>query len=243
MVYGELGRYSSEIQIKKRMIGYWERLIIGKKSKLYKVIYDQLWYLFNDDQYKAKWLTTIKSILEECSMAEVWENQTLGTVNMLKYIISKNMKCQFITKWKNELNNMTSCDVYVHLIPNFKIEKYLISLNKNQCISICKFRTNNTSLPKVTGRFKKPKVGRHKRICTLCNENTLGDEYYILFEYTNEKVVLNRLKYVSIFYLKRPSMLQCINLMRSENNKDIRNWSLFLINVLSDLGLTNEKLQ
>ncbi len=42
MVYGELGRYSSEIQIKKRMIGYWERLIIGKKSKLYKVIYDQL---------------------------------------------------------------------------------------------------------------------------------------------------------------------------------------------------------
>ncbi len=36
MVYGELGRYSLEIQIKKRMIGYWERLIIGKKSKLCK---------------------------------------------------------------------------------------------------------------------------------------------------------------------------------------------------------------
>ncbi len=34
--------------------------------------------------------------------------------------------------------------------------------------------------------------------------------------------------------------------MRSENNKDIRNLSLLLINVLcfiSDLGLTNEKLQ
>ncbi len=71
MVYGELGRFSLEIQFKKRMTGYWGRLIIGKESKLCKVIYDQLLYLFNDDEYKAKWLTTIKSILEECSTAEV----------------------------------------------------------------------------------------------------------------------------------------------------------------------------
>ncbi len=93
MVYGELIRFFWEIQIKKRMIGYWGRLIIRKESKLCKVIYDQLLYLFNDDQYKAKWLMTIKTILEECSMAEVWENQTFGTVNMLKYNISKNLKC------------------------------------------------------------------------------------------------------------------------------------------------------
>ncbi len=97
MVYGELGRFSLEIQIKKRMIGYWGKLIIEKESKLCKVIYDQLLYLFNDHQYKAKWLTTIKNVLEECSM------QTFGTVNLLKYNISKNLKCQFITKWKNEL--------------------------------------------------------------------------------------------------------------------------------------------
>ncbi len=44
---------------------------------------------------------TIKSILEECSMAEVRENQTFGSVNMLKYNITKNLKCQIITKWKN----------------------------------------------------------------------------------------------------------------------------------------------
>ncbi len=88
------------------------------------------------------------------------------------------------------------------------MEKYLICLNKNQHIVICKFRTNNTCLPKVTGRFIKTKVERHKRFCTICNENKLGDEYDRLFECTNEKVVLNRLKYVLIVYLKRPSMLQ-----------------------------------
>ncbi len=80
------------------MIGYWWRLIIGKKSKLCKVSYDQLLYLFNDDEYKAKWLTTIKSILEECSMTAVWENQTFGTINMLKYNISKSIYYK-MKKW------------------------------------------------------------------------------------------------------------------------------------------------
>ncbi len=80
------------------MIVYWGRLIMGKESKLCKVIYDWLLYLSNDDQYKSKWLMTIKSILEECSMAEALENHTFGNVNMLKYNIAKNLKCQCITK-------------------------------------------------------------------------------------------------------------------------------------------------
>ena len=34
MVYGELGRYPLEIDIKVRMISYWCKLIPGKQSKL-----------------------------------------------------------------------------------------------------------------------------------------------------------------------------------------------------------------
>ncbi len=45
---------------------------------------------------------TIKTILEECSMAEVWETQTFGSDNVLKYNIAKKLKCQYIIKWKNE---------------------------------------------------------------------------------------------------------------------------------------------
>ncbi len=57
-------------------LGIEGKLIMGKDYKLCKVIYDELLYLSNDDQYKSKWLMTIKSILEECSMAEVWKNQS-----------------------------------------------------------------------------------------------------------------------------------------------------------------------
>jgi hypothetical protein len=39
MVYGELGRYPLEIDIKVRMILYWCKLIQGKQSKLSIIAY------------------------------------------------------------------------------------------------------------------------------------------------------------------------------------------------------------
>jgi hypothetical protein len=33
MIYGELGRYPIEIDIKVRMISYWSKLIMGKETK------------------------------------------------------------------------------------------------------------------------------------------------------------------------------------------------------------------
>ncbi len=80
------------------------------------------------------------------------------------------------------------------------MEKYLLCLNKKHRIAFS--RTNNTHLLKVTGRFKKTKVERYKRFCALYNENKLEYECHILFECTNEKAVLNRLKYISNLYFK-----------------------------------------
>ena len=43
MVYGELGRYPLEIDIKVRMISYWSKLIQGKQSKLSTIAYTLLY--------------------------------------------------------------------------------------------------------------------------------------------------------------------------------------------------------
>ncbi len=40
MVYGESGRFPVAIAIKKKMIGYWGRLLTGKSTKLVKLIYN-----------------------------------------------------------------------------------------------------------------------------------------------------------------------------------------------------------
>ncbi len=53
-------------------------------------------YLFNDDQYKSKWLMTFRNTVAKHNMAEVWENQAFVSVNVITLIIAKNLKYQFI---------------------------------------------------------------------------------------------------------------------------------------------------
>ena len=56
MVYGELGRYPLEIQIKERVVGYWGRLIMGKEGKTSRKMYDYLLTLYNEGLYTSPWL-------------------------------------------------------------------------------------------------------------------------------------------------------------------------------------------
>jgi hypothetical protein len=39
MIYGELGRYPIEIDVKMRIISFWTKLCCGKESKLSTIIY------------------------------------------------------------------------------------------------------------------------------------------------------------------------------------------------------------
>ena len=47
MLYGELGRRPLLIDIKNHMVSYWMSVINGKQSKLYKLLYDILYYETN----------------------------------------------------------------------------------------------------------------------------------------------------------------------------------------------------
>ncbi len=46
MSYGELGMFSVNIQIRKKMIGYWLRLIEEKEFKLSNVLHNYSFYIY-----------------------------------------------------------------------------------------------------------------------------------------------------------------------------------------------------
>ncbi len=78
MVYGELGQFSLDVIVKKRMLNYWQRIIADKDSKLCKIIYNSLLMLH---------------------MQIVWEEQFYGNVNSFKMTVDKKLKDNFIEKW------------------------------------------------------------------------------------------------------------------------------------------------
>ena len=127
---------------------------------------------------------------------------------------------------------MTYCDVYIEFKEKFCLEPYLKTdkIDKKSKLFISKLRCNNSRIPKVVGRYKN--IPRNKRFCNLCNSQLLGDEYHVLLECTNEKIVKFRKKYINDYYFKHPSMAKCIELLKNEDISTLRNLGLFLKHVL-----------
>ena len=74
MVYGELGRFPLGIYnyVKLRIINYWAILLTGKQEKTAEIL-----YIFStlNNRTNIPWLKSVKSILDECGLSYVWNNQ------------------------------------------------------------------------------------------------------------------------------------------------------------------------
>ena len=231
VVYGELGRYPLIITIKKRMISYWIRTLVGKETKLSHVMLQKLTMLQNSRSYSSKWTSCIKSILDTCGLSYIWNCETPVSVDWLKSAVTQSLNDQFLQNWRQDLESKSSCDFYSSFKLSFRIENYLMSANQKVRRSVCQFRTANNKLPKVTGRYKN--IPRHERFCPACDKHEVGDEFHLLVECSNPVVVSARKKYLPKFLFSRPSVAKCASWLGDISQKDVTSLGLFLHSSLS----------
>jgi hypothetical protein len=60
MIYGELGRFPIEIDIKIRMVSFWARLLLGNKTKLSYLSYKLLYTLSIEENVHFVWIKYLK---------------------------------------------------------------------------------------------------------------------------------------------------------------------------------------
>lgn len=213
IVYGELGRVPMSVNIKARMIGFWKRIVTGKKEKISRTLYEMLYKLDSSNVYHSKWLNCIKDILFECGFHDAWNNQFVD----MNCQISKNIKQHyhnfFVNKWKDEVYNSPKCLNYRIYKTEFGFENYLTILPFDLRISLCKFRCGTHRLPIECGRFFS--IDRSERLCDLCNKNVIGDEFHYIFEcsYFNAE----RLKYLPANICSAKNVLSFTVLMNSKD--------------------------
>ena len=83
--YAELGCYPIEEIVKSRMIGYWNQSnITGKQSKLLYLLYSAV---KNTPNFESKWLTHIKSILNDAGRFDLWLSQDNINLSNLSKVI------------------------------------------------------------------------------------------------------------------------------------------------------------
>ena len=95
MVYGELGRFPIELDIKLRMISFWARTLIGKDSKLSAVSYKLLLNLSNSSNFSSPWFNHIETIFNECGLSFIFRDQSFLNITWLKLVVKNCLQDQF----------------------------------------------------------------------------------------------------------------------------------------------------
>jgi len=232
MTYGELGRFSLENEINKRLIKFWTRLIQGKQSKLSNLTYRLLKSLYDDEIYKSRWIKKIRSILDNCGLTNIWYEQTNVNKIWITNCINLRLKDISVQAWHSEVDTNRLCINYKLFKVDVGIEQYLIKLDINDRINLCKYRCGSHKLPISEGRYL---ADAPVKMCSLCNSQDSGDEYH----YVMVCPVFNnsRAKYIKRYYYTRPNVIKFSELFNSRSIKQLRNLAKFVKEIMSSFDI------
>ena len=104
MLYSETGRYPLSIVVKFRVIVFWLNMITGDTNTLSYKAYK---YMLNTPNFKLKWLTIVRQIIEETCKMDAWQNQTSLQTSTLKHEIKQVLIDQNLQHWQATLDQST----------------------------------------------------------------------------------------------------------------------------------------
>ena len=151
--------------------------------------------------------------MNTCGLGYTWQEQYTHGDAWLKEVLKQNIADQFAQTWSTDVNNSSKCSTYKMYKTDLEFENYFYILPYPKYISFCKFRTCNHKLPVEIGRHRG--LPRHERLCTLCNERKLGDEFHFALECSALKNIRSR--YIDIAYTNRPNALKFGQLFSSND--------------------------
>jgi hypothetical protein len=229
IVYGELGRVPLSVSIDARMIGFWQRIISGKNTKISRMLYEIMYNLDKEDVFHFKWLSHISSVLSKNGFGNYWDDQFIPKNVCLSRKIKDQCKESFISDWKLNIFSYPKCINYRIYKTNFGLEKYFSLLPSDLVYSLCKFRCISHKLPIEHGRFLN--IDRSDRICDLCSVGEIGDEFHYIFNcnFFNDE----RKKYIPENVYKVKNVNSFFNLFNSEDKFTLIGLSKFCKIVMS----------
>ena len=181
MLYGELGRYSHEGIISKRMIGFWLRIKDGDCNNLAHTMYMFQKAQLEGDDFKPKWVLNIKTILDVNGFSNVFTCSEIGKSWLLKSI-DRRIKDVFLQKWNSEVQTNSLCANYKFFKTSHDREVYLTELSFKQRQKLVNFRCGNHKLPITRERWEHRTEGPSLQTCPLCGVPNLCDEFHYVLQ-------------------------------------------------------------
>ena len=128
----------------------------------------------------SQWMNQLQNILNECGLTYIWINQVFPSEEWIKLTVRTILQDQYKQTWHSNIYNCPKTINYRIFKTDHAFENYFNTLEEKDLLVFSKFRMINHKLPIECGRWKN--IPRESRICTLCNENAIGDEYHYIME-------------------------------------------------------------
>ena len=127
MVYGELGRLPLEIMVKQKLVLFWNSMLFNNQ-KLSSIMYKLMLRFHVTNPTKFKWISYTKSIMNDCGLSFMWNDQVSIDKFLLKTTIRQKLSDQFIQHWFSQINNTSRGEFYSLFKNEFQLESYLLKL-------------------------------------------------------------------------------------------------------------------
>ena len=221
--YGDMCRYPLYIGRYVRIIRYWCKLVNTNNVILSTIYNTTLEDVLNGQQ---TWAGNVKCLLGEFGFANVWLNPDSINLCAFPSVFKQRLIDCFIQKWQGDLQNNGVLTEYKQFKMNFSFECYLNIFPVKHRVVLTKLRLSAHSLLIDTGRYGRNRIIRNERQCALCDTGDLKDEHHFT-------LVCSKYNDIRKFYLKRyyythPSVFKFIQLMQSNNIKELKKLCKYL---------------
>ena len=180
MLYGELGRFPLSLIIKTKIMKFWSNLLLGKPSKLSYRLYFILYNDANANTYEFPWTANVKFILNDLGMSYIGLSQNPQKSEWLANTVLQKSQDQYKQLWSASVYESSKYVNYRIFKTKHKFENYLLNLPFKLRKIFINYSRYNNKLPTETGRWLN--IDRNLRKCTLCNTNTVVDEFHYVCE-------------------------------------------------------------
>lgn len=235
MLFGELGIFPLNIEIKSRMLSFWAKLIENLNfdnfdTKLSSLLYAVIYNTHKQDKLKSDWINNVKCLLCNLGFSGIWDRQEFPNAKWLSGAVRQKLKDQYIQNWTSLLKISSSSVNFRLFKDEFKRSQYFGLIPDNLCRNFLAFRTRNHKLPVELGRWIGTPLNERK--CTLCNED-IGDEFHFIMKCRSFNGPRKQL--INPLYSIKPNVIKYKKLLNTTNIQQLTNLCIFIGKILRGL--------
>ena len=181
-VYTELGRMPLHVKIHSMVLKFFEHLF--EKSDNPLLSHALLSEVELDKTGKFSWFTLFRYLCKLCNLDIEKLKRMQNGINYTKLL-----RETFVNNWKHSLERRdisiakghSKLELYSRVKRVFGKEKYVdLIWNSKARSAVTKIRISAHHFPIERGRYQN--IERNDRICTICDQNVLGNEiHYVMF--------------------------------------------------------------